>query len=235
VAAAIAALLVLGAPLAGAAPLNGPVTYHAPFAGKATSARSLSYLGCGTTAQITKLPKFSVTTGVELLGEKTTAKPCASPLGYNTATTTGNGGMWTKPFTGVSGLYHVVVHWTVRWTSNVSAKLGPHQANGQASANAYVAAVLYLVDETNGTYLYPANSWVSTSYTANGSFVRTQSASVTMYLNQSVVSSHTYAIATWIFASTASYAAATGGDTASASLSLTNSGGSTTLTSIVRS
>jgi hypothetical protein len=234
IAAVLVAALMLAAPLAQAAPVHATVTNVAPFVGKVTTARSLSYLGCGTTAKITKLPKFSLKTGVEVLGQKTTAKPCASPLGYNTATTTGDAGMWTKPFTGVGGLYQVVVHWTVRWTSTVTANIGPHQANGQASANAYVAAVLYLVDESNGTYLYPDNSWVSTSHTVNGTIVTTQSASVAIYLNQTILSSHTYAIATWIFGSTESYAASTGGNTASATLSLANTGGSTLLVSIVR-
>jgi hypothetical protein len=231
---AVAAILV-ATPLTQAAQVHGFVTSTKPFVGKVTTARSLSYLGCGVTAKITSLPKFSLKTGVEVLAEKTTAKQCGSPLGYNTATTTGDAGMWGKPFTGVSGVEHVVVHWTVRWTSTITANLGRNQAVGQASSTTYLNAVLYLVDESNGTYLPAANSWGFYSHTANGTLVSKQSASVTMYLNQTVLSSDRYAIATWIYALTGSYAAAYGGNTASATVSLANAGGGTLLTSIVRS
>jgi hypothetical protein len=230
----VAAILVL-TPLTQAAQSTSSVTSVKPFVGKVTTARSLAYLGCGTTAKITKLPKFSLKTGVEVLAEKTTAKPCASPLGYNTATTTGDAGMWGKPFTTFAGVHHVVVHWTVRWASTITAHLGTNQALGQGSASTDLLAVLYLVDESNGTYLPAANSWGSYSHTANGTVVTTQSASVTIYLNQTLVASHMYSIATWIYVSSGSYAASTGGNTASATVSLANSGGGTVLTSIVRS
>jgi hypothetical protein len=231
---ALAAILVTS-PLAAGAPTGRSVSSAKPFIGKVTTARSLAYLGCGVTAKITKLPKFSLKTGVEMLAEKTTAKECASPLGYNTATATGDAGMWGKPFTPTAGLHHVVVQWTVRWSSTITAHLGPHQAIGQGQASTYLVAVLYLVDESNGTYLPAANSWTSYSHTSNGTFVTTPSASVTLYLNQTLLASNTYAIATWIYASSGSYAASTGGSTASATVSLANSGGSTVLTSIVRS
>ena len=156
----VAAILVL-TPLTQAAQSTSSVTSVKPFVGKVTTARSLAYLGCGTTAKITKLPKFSLKTGVEVLAEKTTAKPCASPLGYNTATTTGDAGMWGKPFTTFAGVHHVVVHWTVRWASTITAHLGTNQALGQGSASTDLLAVLYLVDESNGTYLPAANSWGS--------------------------------------------------------------------------
>jgi hypothetical protein len=234
VAAVLVALLVVTTPIAQAGPLHASLTYGPLFAGKVTTARTLQYLGCGTTAKITKLPKFALSTGVETLAEKTTAKPCASPLGYNTADTTGDAGMWTKAFTGLSGLHQVVAHWTVHWSSTIKANLGPHQANGQASASTLVRAVLYLVDETNGTYLNPANAWSSYSWTGNGTLVTIHSATVSIFLNQTLVSSHTYAIATWIYATTAVYAASTGGNTASATISLANAGGTTDLTSIVR-
>jgi len=155
-------------------------------------------------------------------------------LGYNTADTTGYAGMWTKTFTGLSGFHQVVAHWTVHWSSTIKANLGPHQANGQASASTLVRAVLYLVDETNGTYLNPANAWSSYSWTGNGTLVTIHSATVSIFVNQTLVGSHTYAIATWIYATTAVYAASTGGNTASATISLANAGGTTDLTSIVR-
>ena len=184
VAAVLVAILVVTTPIAQAGPLHASLTYGPPFAGKVTTARTLQYLGCGTTGKITKLPKFALSTGVETLAEKTTAKPCASPLGYNTADTTGYAGMWTKTFTGLSGFHQVVAHWTVHWSSTIKANLGPHQANGQASASTLVRAVLYLVDETNGTYLNPANAWSSYSWTGNGTLVTIHSATVSIFVNQ---------------------------------------------------
>ena len=94
--------------------------------------------------------------------------------------------MWPNPFTGIAGLYHVVARWTVRWNATVTDHLGPHHANGQASANAYVEGVRYLVHETTGTYLYPANSWSSTIHTANGTLVAKPSTSVSVFLNQTI-------------------------------------------------
>jgi hypothetical protein len=222
-------------PIAQAGSTHASVTYLPKFPGKATTAKSLQYFGCGIKAKISKAPKFNLSSGVETLAEKTTAKGCASPLSYNDVDTTGDAGMWTKPFTGWSGVHSVVAHWTVRWSSSIQAHLGAHQANGRASASTYVLAVLYLVDESNGTYLYPSNGWNSYRWTGNGTLTSTPSATVSMYLNQSLISSHTYAIATWIYATSAAYAASTGGNTAFASIALSNSAGATELTSIVRS
>jgi hypothetical protein len=235
IAAGFVALLLLTSPMTSAAQVHPASTYAPPFHGKVATAKSLQYLGCGITAKISKGPSFSLTSGIEVLAEKTTAKPCGSPLGYNDVATGGNGGMWTKPFTGLSGAHQVVVHWTVHWTSILTAHLGAHQGNGASHASSFVSAILYLVDESNGTYLLPSNSWGSYSYTGNGTNTTASTALVSIHLNQTLLSYHTYAIATWIYASTFSFASSTGGSSSSASLVLTNAGGATKLTSVVLS
>jgi hypothetical protein len=229
----IMAFLVFLTPLAQAATVVPAVTYGPPFSGGVATAKLLQYQGCGLTAKITKGPKFTLTSGVEVLGQKTTATSCPSPLGYNWVISSGSAGMWTKTFHGVSGLRHIVVKWHVSWTSTITASLGP-TFSGSAHASTFMAAVTYLVDETNLTYIGAANSWGAYSYIANGTQTLTPSAAVTIYLNQTLISSHVYAIATWIYGTTASWASSAGPSTASAILVLAGPGGTTHLISITR-
>ncbi|MFI5417294.1 MAG: hypothetical protein ACHQ2Y_00140 [Candidatus Lutacidiplasmatales archaeon] len=228
--AGVAALLLL-VPIAQAAPSHPLSTYAPPYNGKGLVSTSLSTLGCGVKGTITTHPKFTTSSGVAKVAVKAAAKSCGSPLGYNWVKIGGGSGYFTRTFTHVSGVHHVVAHWSVAWSSTVSVSKGP-KFTGGGYASSFVVAVLWLLDETNLTYLSPANSWGFFSAISNGTVSNISSATVSMYLNQTLVSGHVYSITTAIDISAYAQASSKGPSTASALLSLAGSGKSTKLTSI---
>ena len=228
------AILVLLTPFSAAATVHAPVIYTAPFVGKTGVATDLMSVDCKVTGKFTMPPVFNLTTGVESLSEKSTAKSCPSALGYGYETTAGDAAIWTPAFHGVSGLYHVVVKWKVTWSATLVASLGPTHT-GSAHASVFLVGILYLYDATNLTYLPATSSWGAFNVTFNGTLVVHHTAMVTIYLNQTVNSTHTYHIATWIDGSTMSYAASSGPSSASASLNMGSAGNGAKLLSIVRS
>jgi hypothetical protein len=224
-------LLIALTPFAQAGSVRHAATYTPPYTGKGLVSVTTSTLGCGVKTTITTAPKFTTITGVAIGAGKAKAVSCSSPLGYNTAKAGAGVGYFTKTFTGVSGPHHVVVHWTVSWSSVLTAKLGPG-FTGSAYASSYLVATLYLLDSTNLTYLPPSSSWSWFSSTANGTVTNHSSATFAMYLNQTLVSSHVYSITPAISLATYASASSVGPTSASAYLSLAGPGTSTKLLSI---
>jgi hypothetical protein len=140
-------------------------------------------------------------------------------------------GYFARPIHGVSGLHHVVVHWTASWNSTISANRGPGSL-GTAQASTYLVATLYLLDETNGTYLLPSSGWNFLSGSLNGTVHSSSSASFAMYLNQTLLSADTYVITTGISWTEYAQTSSTGHASASAFVTMFGPGGATKLTSV---
>jgi hypothetical protein len=227
---ALAVLTVL-APLSQGAPVHPLKTFAPPFNGKAGVATNTQTFGCGVKGMIPIHPKFTKSTGVGIESLKTKAKSCPSGIGYNWVNVEASVGYFSKPITGLSGVHSVVVHWTVAWASSISANRGP-ASRGSAHATSYIVATLYLLDETNLTYLPPANGWGWYSATYNGTSALTSSANIAMYLNQTLAAGHTFVITCAISASSGAWASSQGPSTALGTLSLTSG---TKLTSITLS
>ncbi|MCI4318254.1 MAG: hypothetical protein L3J96_06910 [Thermoplasmata archaeon] len=222
-AAAVVLLLVL-TPFGQAAAVFHPSTFVPPYNGKGLVQITTSTLGCGGKATVAKAPKFTTSTGVATGAGRAKDSSCSSPLGYTWAKTSLSSGYFSRPMSHLSGLHHVVVQWKVSWNSTVSANLGPG-FKGAASASSFLVATLYLLDETNGTYLLPSSGWSFLSSTVNGTVHSSSSATFSMYLNQTLVSSHTYVITPAINWAEYAQASSTGHCSASAFLSISGPGG----------
>jgi hypothetical protein len=226
--AAVTLLLAL-TPLSQAATVRHG-TFAPPYGGKGLVSVTLGTVGCGAKDLLTVYPKFTPSTGIASGATKAKSVSCSSPLGYNSAKGGFSSGYFSKPFTGLSGLHHVVVHWTVSWNSTITAKLGP-RFSGFATASSFIVATLYLLDETNLTYLPPSTSWSWFSTTSNGTVHNSSTVFFAMYLNQTLVSSHSYTITPAINVAEYASASSAGPTSASAYLSLTGPT-STKLTSV---
>lgn len=217
---ALSVLTVL-APLSQGAPVHPLKTFAPPYNGKAIVGTNVQTLGCGVKGTIPTHPKFTTSTGVGVEALKAKAKSCPSGLGYNWVNAEASVGYFSKPITGLSGVHHVVVQWTVAWASTISASRGP-TSSGSAHATSYIVATLYLLDQTNLTYLPPANGWGWYVATYNGTSTVSSSANVTMYLNQTLAAGHTFEITCAISASSYAWASSQGPSTAVGSLRLTS-------------
>jgi hypothetical protein len=230
----VVALLLVLMPLGQAATVHANTTFSAPYNGKGITSTLLQTLGCGVKGTIPTHPKFTTSTGAAVLVVKTKAKSCPAALGYNWVIAGGGVGYFSKPFHGLSGAHAVVATWSVSWTSVITAGLGP-RSTGAAHATSFLVATLYLLDETNLTYLLPSNSWGWFSSTTNGTVSVSSSATVSMFLNQTLVASHSYMITASIDATSYCQASSQGPSVATGSLSLSGSGNSTKLTSLTLS
>lgn len=222
--AAAVVLLLVVTPVGQAAAVVHPSTFAPPYNGKPLVLVTTSTLGCGAKSTVAKAPKFTTSTGLATGASRAKDSSCSSPLGYNWAKTQLSSGYFSRPITHLSGLHHVVVQWQVSWNSTVTANLGP-SFQGAATARSFIVATLYLLDESNGTYLPPSSGWSFLSSTVNGTVHSSSSATFSMYLNQTLVSSDICVITPAIDTSVYAQAGSSGHCSATAFLSLSGPGG----------
>jgi hypothetical protein len=229
VALAAVALILIVAPWAQGSGSRALTTLHAPYHGFPYVANSASTFGCGGTAANWKPAAFSTATGAALLGEHAHAVPCGSPASFSVGIASGDAGFFSSAFTATSGVHHVVVHWKVVW----GAKLMATPGKGSAFAEDFVAGFAEIYDGTTSTTFHQAHNWSQTNMTFNGTVTFNGSKTVSLYVNATLVTGHTYFVITYIYGTATAYATGTAtGGSADAMLNKATLGNSGKLTSI---
>jgi len=254
---AVAALMAL-APAAGALTVHKTTVLVPAWKGAATSLySSVGSQGCGS-GKDTSPTHWSAVTGNG--GWAGTAKMCAK------SSPAGNGGSvyWDMyvyvPVHLPTGKHMVTVNWSVivsgatTFTAPTSCTLigAPSYAYCDTYVSAYMYAYSYLIDMTNGTYIYPTNyysgmsSYVSNyTYYSGGTWYYSSSGTagtfsssgpVVWFWNYTFVKTHKYVAETgWYsdaYADAYTYQATVAGGGGSASLNAATLGNGVDLTSI---
>lgn len=228
----VAVLLLLGPSSHVAAGARPSSTHVPPYAGSVWLVRDRSTSGCGSTAQFTKVPSFSLSTGTGLVGEKAQSSSCGSSPFASGATALVQIGLVSGPINTTTGKHSAVAQWNITWNTTLVTSVGPG-GNGTPAAEDYLLVMVEILDATNQTTILAPHSWSQDNYSfASNQTVRFHgSVHVAVYLNASLKSGHVYYFVTYLESAALSSVGPPGG-TASASLNIGRHGASAKLGSI---
>lgn len=186
------ASVLLVAPVAVATPLY---SFRAPFTGAYTPiGHTVSTAGCGvSTAKNFVAPTISVATGKARMGSAASATSCKAPNSFTGAYASAQVGLLGPTFTPAhSGSFRAVEKWVATWTVALSATI----ANSSQYAGASYSFEAYgsVYDSTNKSYSYASNFFFNGSQVVakNGSLAGTFTAHVSIFINGTLASGHTY-------------------------------------------
>lgn len=204
---ALVAALLLAAPIASAT--TPVVTFTAPYSGMSKAiGNTLSSYGCSAAASEPVAPTFSTHTGIFRFVGRTSAGSCAasySNYGEAYGTVALGGPHFQVP---TNGSYKVGVIWKVTYAASLGVVLHKSTSSttySYAEAEVAVDAYMYVVDVTNGSYLYGTGvnyvaiaSWLLSS---TGTLAVTSGpASYLMTQWVKLAAGHTYAAEIYLYA-----------------------------------
>ena len=190
VAITVAAFLLLVCQLGPAAAESATFTRTAPFHGQISKGSVLAVAGCSRSQSNSS---FNSRTGVVHGYASASARfpnttTCAWP--YSNATAGFWGTLTTTNLTTTTAMHHVAASWTISYLVRLDPGTGSFQ-----SASAEFYTVTFVHDLTNGTYLpWQFPEWTLGWQAASGSSVYAGISNGSVFLNYSLVATHTYQI-----------------------------------------
>lgn len=206
------------------------VTFRAPYPGSAVQqVTALAFGDCSYADKIAKFPAFNLTTGVYKVSAGVRARSCAKSNESSALILWGGIYPTGITFSTTSGLHTVTLHWTVRFSYNLTA-----EPKGAATARAWASLcdASQVLDETNGTFFESTCPGWSVPNLTSGTDSGTVNLRITSYINGTFAKNHLYELEPTFFA-TMGASTLMGGASASANLNIGTLGNFAKLTSVV--
>ena len=222
---AMALLVILPSAVASTPALS----IKAPYSGRAYSYVSAGFGGCSNgTATWARNPFFNLTTGHAYVSTGSIQPACKTGFAnvYSLAETEFSSMSFSMP----SGHHSLKVKWTASYSVDLVATPGPSSQTAYAGGEVYL--LTYVLDATNGTYIYETH-YTEFSYSiSTGSLVKSFSgAKLESFNNGTFVSSHSYEVYAY-FEVYSDAGVSSGASTASSTINVGTSGERATLESI---